>query len=71
MNLDKREELTELFDKYQKFLTKSQWQTLHLYLVEDLSLTEISAILATTRQAILDSIKKAENKLKKIRELMD
>ncbi|NQZ66255.1 MAG: hypothetical protein HRT99_03510 [Mycoplasmatales bacterium] len=71
MNLDKRDELINLFDKYKGFLTQSQRQTLHLYLIEDLSFTEIAEILATTRQAIYDSIKKAENKLNKVESLVD
>lgn len=70
MNLDKRDELMELFEKYQNFLTQNQRQTLHLYLIEDLSLVEISDILATSRQAVHDAIKKGEKKLNKVADQM-
>ena len=70
MNLDKRDELAALFEKYQNFLTQSQKQSLHLYLIEDLSLAEIANILATSRQAVHDSIKKGIIKLYKTDERM-
>lgn len=70
MNLDKREEITELFDKYSNFLTQNQKQIIHLYIIEDLSLKEISEIMATTRQSVHDTIKKAEANLKKVSEKM-
>ncbi len=63
MNLAKREKLTLLFEKYKNFLTQNQIQTMHLYLIEDLSLSEIAKILATSRQSIHDAIKKSEKKL--------
>ena len=52
MNLDKRDEFLELFELYKNFLTQTQKQSMHLYMVEDLSLVEIASILATTRQAV-------------------
>lgn len=70
MNLDNREDLILLFDKYNGFLTQGQKQTLHLYLVEDLTLAEIADILVTTRQSVFDSIKKSKIKLNKIKERM-
>ena len=63
MNLDKKEELTELFEKYQNLLTQAQKQAMHLYLIEDLSLSEIGNILAVSRQSVHDAIKKGETKL--------
>lgn len=63
MNLDRRYELTELFEKYQNLLTQTQKQTMHLYLVEDLSFQEIADILAVSRQAVNDAIRKSEKKL--------
>ena len=66
MNLDKREETTKLFDIYKGFLTQKQKQSLYLYLIEDLSISEISKIVITSRQAINDSIKKGIEKLKKV-----
>lgn len=70
MNLDKREELIDLFEKYKGFLTQTQSQAMHLYLIEDLSLGEIAEIIATSRQAVHDAIKKAEVKLNKTQEKM-
>ena len=63
MNLDRRDELTELFEQYQNLLTQTQKQTMHLYLVEDLSFQEIADILAVSRQAVNDAIRKSEKKL--------
>lgn len=70
MNLDKRDELIELYDMYKGFLTQGQMQVMHLYLIEDLSLSEIAEILATTRQATHDSIKKGKEKLLKVKDKM-
>lgn len=70
MNLDKRDELLVLFEKYQNFLTQTQKQAMHLYLVEDLSLREVSDILAVSRQSVHDAIKKGEAKLQSIEEKM-
>ena len=68
MNLVKREKLTILFEKYKNFLTQNQMQIIHLYLIEDLSLSEIAKILATSRQSVHDSLKKTEKKLISINE---
>lgn len=70
MNLDKRDELLDLFEKYQNFLSQGQRQALHLYLFEDLSLAEIGEILAMTRQGVHDAIKKGEAKLNKVNQKM-
>ncbi len=68
MNLNKRNKLIILFEKYGATLTQTQSQAFHLHYIEDLSLQEISKITATTRSAIHDAIKKAENKLNKLDE---
>ncbi len=68
MELNKREELIELFEKYKETLTQAQKQSFHLHYIEDLSLKEISKITATTRSAVHDAIKKAEKKLIKLNE---
>ena len=64
--LDEREKILILFDKYSSFLTKTQKQAIHLHLIEDLSLLEVSLIVATTRQSISDAILKGVKKLKNI-----
>lgn len=66
MNLDKREELIVLYEKYKNLLTQNQRQVLHLRLVEDLSLAEIAEILATSRQSVNDAISKGSKKLETI-----
>ncbi|MCK5807171.1 MAG: hypothetical protein KAG91_02130 [Mycoplasmataceae bacterium] len=66
MNLDKREELVVLYEKYKNLLTQNQRQVLHLRLVEDLSLAEIAEILATSRQSVNDAISKGSKKLETI-----
>ena len=66
MNLEARIKLSQLFDLYQKLLSQSQRQTLHLHLIEDLTISEIAKELATTRQAVLDAIQKGIKKLNKI-----
>lgn len=66
MDLEKREELVNLFEKYQNLLSQSQKQALHLHLLEDLSLREIAQIQATTHQAVHDAIKKGTKKLEDI-----
>jgi predicted DNA-binding protein YlxM (UPF0122 family) len=73
MEIFRKDFLIELFENYKNFLTQTQKQTMHLYLIEDLSLREIADILVSTRQAIHDAIKKTEKKLlsidKKIKNL--
>lgn len=68
MTLEEREQLTILFEQYGKLLTQVQSQAMHLYLVEDLSLQEVADVLATSRQAVNDAIKKGKAKLLKIKE---
>lgn len=71
MNLNERDELIELFEKYQGLLTQSQKQAMHLYLIEDLSLAEVAEELATTRQAVHDAINKGKAKLIKIKQSLN
>ena len=63
MELEQREKVSLLFDSYKELLSQSQKQVLHLYLIEDLTITDISEILATSRQAINDALKKGTRKL--------
>ncbi|UWD34239.1 sigma factor-like helix-turn-helix DNA-binding protein [Mesomycoplasma molare] len=64
-NLENRELLINLFEKYSSFLTQNQRQIFQLYFFEDLSYAEISQITATTRSAIFDALKKTKIKLMK------
>ena len=62
--LIEREELIQAFEKFNHILTTNQKQIFHLYYLEDLSLSEISQIVATTRSSVYDTLKKALKKLK-------
>lgn len=57
---------TELFEKYENFLTQNQKQVFKLYYFEDLSYSEVAQIMATTRSSAFDTIKKVINNLEKI-----
>ena len=63
MVLDKNVRLCLLNDFYGNLLTKNQQEILDDYLNFDISLTEIAENRNTTRQAVLDTIKKATKKL--------
>ena len=63
MNLDKNLRLCLLNDFYGNLLTENQQDILNEYLNFDISLTEIAETRNTTRQAVLDTIKKATKKL--------
>ncbi|MGL5204701.1 MAG: sigma factor-like helix-turn-helix DNA-binding protein [Metamycoplasmataceae bacterium] len=58
-----REELIKTFLKYDFILTQNQKQIMHLYYIEDLSISEIADIVATTRSAVFDALDKARKKL--------
>lgn len=59
-----REELIKAFCQYDFILTQNQKQIMHLHYIEDLSMSEISEIMATSRSAVFDAIDKARKKLK-------
>ncbi|MGL4183816.1 MAG: sigma factor-like helix-turn-helix DNA-binding protein [Metamycoplasmataceae bacterium] len=61
--LKKRNQYINALDKFSFVLTQNQLQIMSLYLIEDLSLQEIANILATSRSAVFDSIKKSKKKL--------
>lgn len=63
LDINERKIIIELFDKYKTLLSTSQSQILHLYLNEDLSMSEIANELAMTRSAVFDAIKKGKKKL--------
>jgi hypothetical protein len=59
-----REEIIKAFLAYDFVLTQNQKQIMHLHYIEDLSMGEISEIVATTRSAVFDAIDKSRKKLK-------
>jgi RNA polymerase sigma factor (sigma-70 family) len=61
-----REEICSLYDTYNKLLPQSQKQAIYLYYFEDLSLREIADLLAQSRSAVQNALKKGIDKLKLI-----
>ncbi|KDR94149.1 hypothetical protein SAMN02745945_00833 [Peptoclostridium litorale DSM 5388] len=64
MDLNKLVELSILFDYYGELLTSKQRDVVSLYYDEDYSLSEISENLGISRQAVYDTLKRAEKILK-------
>lgn len=58
--LEKKEQLNELFDMYQKLLTDKQVQYFKYYYQDDYSLQEIAELSDVSRNAIFDQLKKVE-----------
>ena len=63
-------ELAILFDIYSPLLTDKQRDTLDLYYNEDLSLAEIAETVGTTRQAVMNCIRKSEQHLTELEDKM-
>ncbi|QQY80759.1 hypothetical protein EDD65_105105 [Keratinibaculum paraultunense] len=61
--VDKLVEIGILFDFYGKLLSDSQYEVVELYYIHDLSLAEIGEELGISRQAVYDTLKRAEHKL--------
>ncbi len=57
-------EMSMLYDFYGQLLTDKQRDVMQLHYEDDYSLSEIGEILAISRQAVHDAIKKAEKSLK-------
>lgn len=56
-------EMGMLFDFYGKLLSDIQYNSIDLYYIHDLSLSEIAENLKISRQGVHDAIKRAENNL--------
>ena len=61
--MEKLVEIGILYDFYGKLLSEKQLQTIELYYIYDLSLTEIGEELDITKQGVSDTLKRAERKL--------
>ena len=62
--LEESFEISILFDFYGPLLTDKQQEYIRLYHDENCSLTEIAEDAGISKQAVSDSIKKAEKKLR-------
>ena len=61
--MEKKVEISMLWQIYGKLLTEKQYEYIDYYYNEDLSLSEIAENEGITRQAVRDIIKKGERKL--------
>ncbi len=61
--IEKKVEVSVLFDYYQELLTKTQRNIIELYFNYDLSLSEIAEEIGVSRQAVYDHIKRTEKLL--------
>ncbi|MDI4567578.1 MAG: hypothetical protein E7Y34_00620 [Mycoplasma sp.] len=58
-----KEQMISIYHKYQALLSNRQKNIFYLHYFEDLGLTDIAKILASSRQSVYDGLKKAEKKL--------
>lgn len=70
MELNKAIKNGNLFSIYGGLLTPNQQKILNAYYFEDLGLSEISEWLGITRQAVLDTINKANETLSKFESIL-
>lgn len=63
MNLNKRLELTNLYQIYNLLLTSKQCQIFEMYYEDDYSINEICEILQITKNGVYNSLKQTEKKL--------
>lgn len=61
--IEKKVEVSVLYDYYQELLTKTQQNIIELYFNYDLSLSEIAEEIGISRQAVYDHIKRSEKLL--------
>lgn len=66
MKLDKRIELTILYETYHSQLTKKQCEIFELYYEDDYTIIEICEMLAITKNGVYNSLKKTEVKLEQL-----
>lgn len=64
MKVEENIYLSKLFDAYGALLSEGQQKILSYYLNDDYTITEIAEILEISRQAVMDSINKADKKLR-------
>ena len=60
--------LGKLYDAYGSLLSASQGQVMDKFINDDLTVSEIAELLGVSRQAVKDSLSKAEKKLKGLEE---
>ncbi len=60
-----------LFDAYGLLLSEGQQSILTNYLYDDLTVTEIAQNLGVSRQAVMDSVTKAEKRLYELEEKLE
>ena len=63
MSLEKNLKISRLLDEYSAVLSENQKLVMTEYYFEDKTLSEIAQNLSISRQAVLDTIKKSEDKL--------
>ncbi len=68
MEIEEKIKLNRLFDIYKNLLSEGQREVMDAYLSFDFTISEIAENLSISRQAVLDSITKAEKKLKNLEE---
>lgn len=61
--IEKKLELTQLFDFYGELLTDKQQEVLNLFLLEDYGHVEIGESMSISRQAVYDTIKTCDKQL--------
>ena len=59
MDLSRQVRLCNLFDAYSPLLTSKQREVLHDYLENNLSLSEVAEVSASSRQAVNDLLKRS------------
>lgn len=64
MKVEENIYLAKLFDAYGALLSEGQKNILSYYLNDDYTISEIAEILKISRQAVMDSINKADKKLR-------
>lgn len=62
-DIEKKMKMADLYDFYGPLLTDKQQEILGQYCMEDLSLVEISENLKISRQAVYDTVRKAEKQM--------